>query len=143
MEFLHKGGDAQKPVDSLRINWFYRPKDISRSVQDTRLLFATMHSDTCPLTSLRGKCQIKHKSEIASIAEYKRYPDCFWYEKLYDRYIQKTYEIIPTSQILNVPDLVKEVLDERWKFVLVEPSRVKELTTEAKRCKRCGLYCAK
>jgi hypothetical protein len=143
MEFLHRGGDIQKPVDSLRVNWFYRPKDISRSVQDTRLLFATMHSDTCPLTSLRGKCQIKHKSEIANVAEYKRDPDCFWYEKLYDRYIQKTYEIIPTSQILNVPDLVKEVLDERWKFVLVEQSRVKELTTEAKRCKRCGLYCAK
>lgn len=143
MEFLHRGGENANPVDYLRVNWFYRPKDISRSVHDTRLVFATMHSDTCPLTSLRGKCQIKHKSEIADMKEYKRRSDCFWYEKLYDRYIQKMYEIIPTAQIVNVPERVKKVLDERWKFVLVEQGRGKELTSAAKLCKRCGGYCAR
>ncbi|CAI4216563.1 unnamed protein product [Parascedosporium putredinis] len=87
MEFLHIGNDASKPIDALRINWYYRPKDIGRRVQDTRLLFATMHSDISPLTALR-------------------------------------------------------VLDERWKFVLVEQGRGKELTSAMKLCKKCGAYCA-
>ncbi|KAB5580316.1 hypothetical protein GE09DRAFT_432976 [Coniochaeta sp. 2T2.1] len=142
MEFLHQRNDVNLPVDALRVNWYYRPKDIGRKVQDTRLVFATMHSDISPLTSLRGKCQIKHKAEIPNLTEYKRQPDCFWYEKLYDRYIQKNYEVIPTKQIVNVPERVKKVLDERWKFILVEQGRGKELTSAVKLCKRCTGYCA-
>lgn len=142
MEFLHMKNDPKQPVDALRINWYYRPKDIGRKIQDTRLVFATMHSDISPLTALRGKCHIRHKSEIKSMDEYRKTPDCFWYEKLYDRYIQKNYEIIPTSQIINVPERVKKVLDERWKFILVEQGRGKELTSAVKSCKRCSGYCA-
>lgn len=143
MEFLHIGNDVSKPIDALRINWYYRPKDIGRRVQDTRLLFATMHSDISPLTALRGKCEIRHRSEIKSLDEYRKTPDCFWYEKLYDRYIQKNYDLIPTASIINVPDKVKKVLDERWKFVLVEQGRGKELTSAMKLCKKCGAYCAR
>ncbi|KAK1754948.1 hypothetical protein QBC47DRAFT_204962 [Echria macrotheca] len=142
MEFLHVKNDNSRPIDALRINWYYRPKDIGRKVQDTRLVFATMHSDISPLTSLRGKCQIRHKAEIEDMAAYKRTPDSFWYEKLYDRYIQKNYEVIPTAQIINVPENVKRVLDERWKFILVEQGRGKELTSAVKTCKRCSGYCA-
>ncbi|KAL2270128.1 hypothetical protein VTJ83DRAFT_2312 [Remersonia thermophila] len=142
MEFLHVKNDPTQPIDALRINWYYRPKDIGRKVQDTRLVFATMHSDISPLTSLRGKCQIRHKAEIEDLAAYKRQPDCFWYEKLYDRYIQKNYEVIPTKQVINVPEHVKKVLDERWKYVLTEQGRGKELTSAVKTCKRCTRYCA-
>ncbi|KAK4244810.1 hypothetical protein C7999DRAFT_34848 [Corynascus novoguineensis] len=142
MEFMHIKNDPTLPIDALRINWYYRPKDIGRKVQDTRLVFATMHSDISPLTSLRGKCQIRHKAEIEDMAAYKRTPDCFWYEKLYDRYIQKNYEVIPTRQVINVPEHVKKVLDERWKYVLTEQGRGKELTSAVKTCKRCTTYCA-
>jgi hypothetical protein len=143
MEFLHAGNDPTQPIDAIRVNWYYRPKDIGRKVQDTRLVFATMHSDISPLTSLRGKCQIRHKAEIDDLQAYKRQPDCFWYEKLYDRYIQKNYEVIPTKQVINVPEHVKKVLDERWKYVLTEQGRGKELTSAVKTCKRCTRYCAK
>jgi hypothetical protein len=143
MEFLHSASDDSKPIEALRINWYYRPKDIGKKVQDTRLVFATMHSDISPLTSLRGKCQIRHKAEIPDMAAYKRAPDNFWYERLYDRYIQKNYEVIPTAQIINVPEQVKRVLDERWKFILVEQGRGKELTSAVKTCKRCVGYCAR
>ena len=143
MEFLHAKNDTSGPIDALRINWYYRPKDIGRKVQDTRLVFATMHSDISPLTSLRGKCHIRHKTEIVDMAAYKRAPDSFWYEKLYDRYIQKNYEVIPTAQIINVPEHVKRVLDERWKYILVEQGRGKELTSAVKTCKRCSGYCAR
>ena len=143
MEFLHQKNDTSNPVDAIRVNWYYRPKDIGRKVQDTRMVFATMHSDISPLTSLRGKCQIRHKADIADLAEYKRSPDCFWFEKLYDRYIQKNYEVIPTSQVINVPEHVKKVLDEHWKYVLTEQGRGKELSSAVKTCKRCSTYCAK
>ncbi|KAK6865839.1 PHD type zinc finger protein with BAH domain-containing protein [Apiospora arundinis] len=142
MEFLHMQNDSSKPVDALRINWYYRPKDIGKKVNDTRLVFATMHSDISPLTALRGKCEIRHKAEIDSMDAYRKNPDCFWFEKLYDRYIQKNYDVIPCSQIVNVPGKVKKVLDERWKYILVEQGRSKEFTSAVKLCKRCVGYCA-
>ncbi|KAI9834745.1 MAG: hypothetical protein M1819_002831 [Sarea resinae] len=142
MEFLHVDNMPEAPIDALRVNWFYRPRDIQRKVTDTRLVFATMHSDTCPLTSLRGKCQILHKSEIPDLDTYRKTKDCFWYEKMFDRYIEKPYEIIPVKQIINVPAKVKKALDERWKFVIVEIGRGKELTSAVKSCKRCAGYCA-
>lgn len=143
MEFLHEGNDRSNSVDALRMNWLYRPKDIGKKINDTRQVYATMHSDISPLTSLRGKCQILHKSEIPNMDEYRKTPDSFWYEKLYDRYIQKNYDMIPTSTIVNVPEKVKKVLHERWKFVLVEQGRGKEFTSAVKLCKRCSGYCAR
>ncbi|KAL5594467.1 hypothetical protein BROUX41_001400 [Berkeleyomyces rouxiae] len=142
MEFMHAGNDTKNPIDAIRVNWYYRPKDIGKRVQDTRLLLATMHSDVSPLSTIRGKCHIMHKSEIASLEEYKKTPDSFWYERLYDRYIQKHYDLIPTDSIINVPERVKRVLDEHWKFVLVEQGRGRELTAAMKLCKKCGGYCA-
>lgn len=143
MEFLHTNNDIALPIDALRLNWYYRPKDIGRKVNDTRQVFASMHSDISPLTALRGKCQIKHKSEVSKLDDLRKAPDCFWYEKLYDRYIHRFYDVIPTSQVINVPDDVKKVLDERWKYIVVESGRGKELTSAVKSCKRCNKYCAR
>ncbi|KAI9770268.1 MAG: putative PHD type zinc finger protein with BAH domain-containing protein [Geoglossum simile] len=142
MEFLHIENEQNLPIDSLRVNWYYRPRDIQRKVNDTRVVFSSMHSDTCPLASLRGKCQIQHRSEIEEIDDYRKIKDRFWYEKMFDRYIHRYYEVIPTSQVINVPGRVKKVLDERWKFVIVEIGRGKELTSDVKSCKRCAGYAA-
>ncbi|PWY87014.1 PHD finger and BAH domain protein [Aspergillus heteromorphus CBS 117.55] len=142
MEFLPSKDTPSGPIEALRVNWYYRPRDIQRKVADTRLVFASMHSDTCPLTSLRGKCQILHLSEIADFDKYRKTRDSFWYDKMFDRYIHRYYDVIPTSKVINVPANVKKVLDERWKFVLVEIGRRKELTSAVKTCKRCSLYAA-
>ncbi|KAF2217497.1 hypothetical protein CERZMDRAFT_63663 [Cercospora zeae-maydis SCOH1-5] len=143
MEFLHVDSDNKNsPVDSLRVNWYYRPRDVQRFSSDTRLVYGTMHSDMCPLTSLRGKCTIKHRSEIEDLDAYRKERDCFYFVQVFDRFIRRSYECIPVKQIVNVPDKVKKALDERWKFVVVEIGRVKELTSAAKSCKRCAKYCA-
>ncbi|KAI5776511.1 PHD finger and BAH domain protein [Geopyxis carbonaria] len=142
MEFLHENGDHTRPIDSLRVNWYYRPKDIQRKVTDTRVLFASMHSDTCPLSSIRGKCYIRHRSEIDDIDEYRRNRDSFYFERMFDRYIHRYYDVIPTISVRNVPEDVRTVLIERWKFLLVEPQRGKELCSQMKECKRCAGYCA-
>lgn len=143
MEFLHTNNDSRQPIDALRLNWYYRPKDIGRSVNDTRQVFASMHSDISPLTALRGKCFIKHRSEVDNLDELRRARHTFWYEKLYDRYIHRYYDVVPTSQVINVPLVVKKVLDERWKYIIVETGRAKELTSAVKTCKRCSKYCAR
>ncbi|CAK7267249.1 putative PHD type zinc finger protein with BAH domain-containing protein [Sporothrix epigloea] len=135
MEFLHPKNNTSMPVDALRVNWYYRPRDIGRKAQDTRSIFATMHSDTTPLTALRGKCTILHKAEIPSLDLFRKEPDSFWFDKLYDRYIQKNYEVIPTFQIVNVPERVKKVLHERWRYILIEQgpcSRAQERLLEAR-----------
>jgi hypothetical protein len=143
MEFLHAKNEPTAPIDAIRVNWYYRPRDIQRKVTDTRVVFASMHSDACPLTSLRGKCTILHRTEVEDIDEYRKTKDCFWYEKMFDRYIHRYYEVIATSQVINVPAKVKKVLDERWRFVIVEMGRGKELTSAVKSCKRCSQYSAR
>ena len=143
MEFLPSKESRSGPIEALRVNWYYRPRDIQRQVADTRVVFASMHSDTCPLTSLRGKCQIKHLSDIANFEEYRKQRDSFWFDKMFDRYIHRDYEVVPTSKVINVPGNVKKVLDDRWKFVLVEIGKRKELTSAVKTCKRCSLYAAR
>ncbi|KAI9642194.1 putative PHD type zinc finger protein with BAH domain-containing protein [Ciborinia camelliae] len=138
MEFLHINNDVKQPIDALRLNWYYRPKEIGKKVSDTRQVFASMHSDVSPLTALRGKCQIKHKAEVEKLDVLRMTKDSFWYEKLYDRYIHRYYEVIPTFQVINVPVQVKKVLDERWKYIIVELGRGKEYTSAVKTCKRCS-----
>jgi len=134
--------DLKSPVKSMLVNWYYRPKDIQRYNSDARYVFASMHSDESPITSLRGKCQMKHRSDIANLEEYRKERDTFWFNQLHDRYIHRQYEIIPSSSVINVPEKVKKALDERWKFIVVEPARMKELTSAIKLCKRCNKYCA-
>ncbi|KAF2771935.1 hypothetical protein EJ03DRAFT_325177 [Teratosphaeria nubilosa] len=143
MEFLHVDNDnPSSPVDSIRVNWYYRPRDVQRFNSDSRLVYATMHSDMCPITSLRGRCTIKHKSEIADLDAFRKERDSFYFSQVFDRFIRRWYECIPVKQIINVPEKVKKALDERWKFIVVEIGRVKELTSAVKTCKRCARFCA-
>lgn len=142
MEFLPSKTKDSGVIEALRVNWYYRPRDIQRHSADMRFLFASMHSDTCPLSSLRGKCQIRHVSEIPDLNAYKKTRDAFWYDKMFDRYIHRLYDVIPTKDVINVPPNVKRVLDDRWKFILVELGKGKELTGAVKTCKRCHLFAA-
>ncbi|KAJ5719054.1 hypothetical protein N7493_007509 [Penicillium malachiteum] len=142
MEILPSKTKNDGTIEALRVNWYYRPRDIQRHSPDTRYVYASMHSDTCPLSSLRGKCEIRQASEIENISAYKKKRDSFWYDKMYDRYIHRLYDVIPTKDVINVPGNVKKVLDERWKYILVEIGKGKELTGAVKTCKRCHLFAA-
>lgn len=141
MEFLHSKNDPTGPIDSIRVNWYYRPNDIQRKGTDTRTLFATMHSDASPISALRGKCVIEHRHKIDNFEEFKRQPNHFWYDKMFDRYIHRYYEVIPTSLVQNVPEKIRTVMRQRWEYILAEPQRAKELCSDMKECKRCTGFC--
>jgi BAH domain len=131
-------------VKSIRVNWFYRPQDISHKMQpDTRSLYATMHSDVNPISTVRGVCKILHRSEIPNhkFEEYKKGENNFWFSRLHDRYIQRNYDVVPTSEITNVPEHVGAVLRETWKYVIVENGAKKELCMEPRKCTKCGEWC--
>jgi hypothetical protein len=85
---------------------------------------------------------VLHRSEIQNLDEYRKEQNAFWFNQCFDRFIHRWYEVVPVSQVINVPEKVKKALDERWKYVVVEATRVKELTSDVKSCKRCGGYCA-
>lgn len=141
MEFTRLNQDSEE-IDAVRVNWFYRPRDIQRQNSDTRLLFATMHSDLSPLHAIRGKCRILHKSQIIDSEDYRRQPNCFYFERLFDKFMRRQYEIIPVNQVINVPENVRLVLQRRWKYVVVEVNRAKELAMEHRACRSCGGWCA-
>ena len=143
MDFLHKDNDPSAPVDALRVNSIYRPRDILRKATDSRLVFASMQAEICPVTSLRGKCRIEHRSRIADLDAYRRQKDCFYFTQLYERFIVRFYDVVPREKITNISAPLKKIIDEQWEFIVSEPAKTKELTSASKTCRVCGEYCAK
>jgi BAH domain len=133
-----------RKVKAMRVNWYYRPQDISHKKHtDKRCLYASMHSDVNVLSAVRGVCTVRHRSELAhrEFEEYRRRDDCFWWARLHDRYIQRNYDVIPVGEVTNVPERVGEALREKWKYVVVENGAKKELCQDPRRCTKCGEWC--
>lgn len=155
-----------------QIQWFYRPRDISKHTSDSRVLFASMHSDTCPLSSFRGVVTVRHKTEVeelypppkpacdgspayASPLEYYcSLPNHFYFDKLFDRYMIKFYDIIKTSSLLphidNAANNSKHyllALNKRFEYIFMEASRTKQFlnnfnSTSSSHCEVCAEWCS-
>lgn len=166
-----------------QIQWFYRPRDISKSTSDSRLLYASMHTDTCPMSSFRGLVSVKHKQDIedefaaannqpttssrapkknstppssstSALEVYCQQPNCFYFNKLFDRYMIKFYDILPTASLLEyVENEVNNsknfliALHKRFEFIFMEGPRTKSFinslaATSPCNCEKCGQWCA-
>jgi hypothetical protein len=44
---------------------------------------------------------VKHKSHIDDLAAWKKEPNHFYYEKLYDEYLKRDYEVVGVKAFLN------------------------------------------
>lgn len=158
-----KGDDAAAYV--FQIQWFYRPRDISKNTLDLRLLFASMHSDTCPLSSFRGVVTVKHKLDVercyppppeysSAVEYYLLFPNCFYFDKLFDRYMIKFYDILKTLSLLQYVDNAANnsrnyllALNKRFEFIFMEASRTKQFvnnfhSTLSSHCDVCAEWCA-
>lgn len=48
-----------------------------------RVVIATMHSDICPLSYIRGKCQVLHRERVYEDLElYKKTPNNFYFHQV-------------------------------------------------------------
>ncbi|RUO96050.1 hypothetical protein BC936DRAFT_142706 [Jimgerdemannia flammicorona] len=128
-----------------RIAWFYRPKDImTRKNYDPHLLIATMHSDLNPVSSIRGKCVVTHRHYIKEDLEtYKAREDHFYFNQLYDRYIQRVYDVVPCETVQNVPKDIAKALKARYQFIVVEQGKAAELTDVHRVCHTCHSWCSR
>lgn len=127
-----------------RIAWFNRPRDVlRRKCADPCLLVATMHSDLNPVSSIRGTCVVRHKHDIPDLEQYKQLNDHFYYHQLYDRYMQRLYDVVPCELIQNVPMPIQQALRDRYEFIVVEPNKANDLTVARRICCVCQDWCAR
>ena len=168
MEFLPPEGTAKgkgkgkETYTRVRLAWYYRPSDVSdRPVADSRLLLAAIYSEVCDINQLRSKCFVIHRDKITDLAGWKKRPDRFYFNRLFDPYIKKEFEVIqatdvrnrtyhPKSRVFNsassicaVPDHIRQVLLSRYEYVVAEKDVVPDLTDALRLCATCSQWCAK
>ncbi|KAG5420075.1 SNT2 [Candida metapsilosis] len=162
------------------VQWFFRPRDVSKSSSDSRLLYATMDSDTCPLVSFRGVVDVQLKQDIeddyngigvqspnnrrhqsksqtptgniSAIEAYVQKPNCFYFDRLYDRYMIRSYDVLSTKNLLQYAQVEDSksknfliALNKRFQYIFCETHRTKSLVNSFKantcNCDICGLWC--
>ena len=106
MEFLPHEGDHKTQTtqcyDRVRLAWYYRPADVTdRPVADPRLLLAAIYSEVADINHLRGKCYVVHRDKISDLAGWKKRPDRFYFNRLYDPYIKREFEVISCKDVRN------------------------------------------
>lgn len=62
---------------------------------------AAIHTDTHPLSNVRGKCYVRHKDRIDNLLAWKKMPDHFYFTKFFDPYIKREYEVLRTESVQN------------------------------------------
>ncbi|KAL4399815.1 putative PHD type zinc finger protein with BAH domain-containing protein [Malassezia pachydermatis] len=140
MDIVEKDDDKSKHI---RANLFFRMRDLThRSNNDSRLLVATMHTEVFPTSCLRGKCRVKHRDLIGNgtppdLATWKRRDDHFYFYQLFDRYIHRFFDVVPTWKIKNAPEEVLETLRERYSFIVAELSVSADLCDALRGCAIC------
>jgi hypothetical protein len=164
MEFLPpedapKGAEGKLYFYSrVRLAWYYRPSDVSdRPVTDSRLLLAAIYSEVCDINQLRAKCHVVHRDKISDLSGWKKRPDRFYFNRLFDPYIKKEFEIIQATDVRNrmfllipskfsltaktVPDNIRETLVSRYEYVVAEKEVIPDLTDVLRLCDTCQVWC--
>ncbi|PPQ93874.1 hypothetical protein CVT25_013583 [Psilocybe cyanescens] len=126
----------------VRLAWYYRPSDVSdRPVADPRLLLAAIYSEVCDINQLRAKCHVVHRDKISDLSGWKKRPDRFYFNRLFDPYIKKEFEVIPSHDVRNLPDHIRDVLISRYEYVVAEKEVIPDLTDNVRLCDTCQVWC--
>ncbi|KAJ1773713.1 putative PHD type zinc finger protein with BAH domain-containing protein [Coemansia sp. RSA 1843] len=128
-----------------RLAWFQRPRDLPVTrvrAKDSRLLVATMHSDLNPVSAIRGKCFVRHITEIADLNTWKSKPDYYYYTQLFDRYSTRLYDMIPVAQIRNAPQDILQKLHDTYEFIFAESQKIADLVNTRRACTVCAKWCS-
>ncbi|KAJ7580151.1 hypothetical protein C8J56DRAFT_795466 [Mycena floridula] len=148
MEFLRPESkdeteSANYHFTRVRLAWYYRPSDVSdRTVTDPRVLLAAIYSEVCDINQIRAKCYVLHRDKISDLSGWKKRPDRFYFTKLFDPYIKKEFEVIPTSDVRNLPDDVRTNLLDKYEYIVTEKETIPELTDAIRLCQQCKKWCS-
>lgn len=82
----------------------------------------------------------RHHIPSGELESYKQRDDHFYYDQLYDRYVQRVFDIVPCELVENVPKEVRDSLRERYEFIVVEQGRAAELTADRQTCAVCETW---
>ncbi|KWU46247.1 hypothetical protein RHOSPDRAFT_28511 [Rhodotorula sp. JG-1b] len=127
----------------VRVAYYFRTRDITnRYVADHRLLVAAMHADTVPASYVRGLCTVRHRDHIEELDVYKREKDTFYWHQLYDRYLHRYFDAVPTYKVQNAPADVLKHLQDGFEFVLCEVGTGSELCDAQRGCSVCCKWAA-
>ncbi|GAA5981852.1 hypothetical protein JCM10908_004638 [Rhodotorula pacifica] len=127
----------------VRVAYYFRTRDITnRYVADHRLLVAAMHADTVPASYVRGLCTVRHRDHIEELDVYKREKDTFYWHQLYDRYLHRYFDALPTYKVQNAPADVLKHLQDGFEFVLCEVGTGSELCDAQRGCSVCCKWAA-
>ncbi|QRV88660.1 Lid2 complex component snt2 [Ceratobasidium sp. AG-Ba] len=147
MEFLPEEGAARSRGKSrenftrVRLAWYYRPSDLNdRPNADPRLLLAAIFSEVQPISHLRAKCRVRHKDKIADLQIWKRKPDHFYFQRVFDPYIRKEFDVLRSADVTNLPPEIREVLQARYEFVVAERDVIGDLTDTLRLCETCDKW---
>ena len=139
MEFSADGVEA-------RIAWFIRYKDVQNLAHyDPAHLLATLNSEMNPVSSIQAKCKVVHKYYIPKdqFDSFRRCQDHFYYTQMYDRYMQRLFDLVPCETILNMPGDVLQALTSRYQFIIVDQGKARDLITPPRDCAVCQEWCAR
>ncbi|KDR80821.1 hypothetical protein GALMADRAFT_60740 [Galerina marginata CBS 339.88] len=126
----------------VRLAWYYRPSDVSdRPVTDPRLLLAAIYSEVCDINQLRARCHVVHRDKISDLSGWKKRPDRFYFNRLFDPYIKKEFEVIPSHDVRNLPNEIRDVLISRYEYVVAEKEVIPDLTDTVRLCDTCQVWC--
>jgi hypothetical protein len=162
MEFLpdegatRSRGKSRELFTRVRLAWYYRPSDLNdRPNADPRLLLAAIFSEVQPVSHLRAKCRVRHKDKIADLQVWKRKPDHFYFQRVFDPYIRKEFDVLRSADVTNceiclcfrfsqrelisipVPPEIRDVLQSRYEFVVAERDVIGDLTDTLRLCETC------
>lgn len=108
MEFLPDEGAARtrgkgrEIYTRVRLAWYYRPSDLNdRPSADPRLLLAAIFSEVQPVSHLRAKCYVRHKDKISDLQAWKKKPDHFYFQRVFDPYIRKEFDVLRSTDVTN------------------------------------------
>ncbi|CAE6428957.1 unnamed protein product [Rhizoctonia solani] len=144
MEFLpdegatRTRGKSREIITRVRLAWYYRPSDLNdRPSADPRLLLAAIFSEVQPVSHLRAKCYVRHKDKISDLQAWKKKPDHFYFQRVFDPYIRKEFDVLRSADVTNLPAEIREVLQSRYEFVVAERDVIGDLTDNLRLCETC------
>lgn len=133
---------SNSTIARVRVNYYLRVRDITnRYLADHRLILATMHTAVVPVSYIRSLCIVKHKDTIRGDLEaYKREKDTFYWHQLYDRYLHRYFDTVPTSKLQNAPEPILRHLKEHFDWILCETGFGVELCDAKRGCSSCSKW---